>query len=783
MGKIQINTTYLNHDWDYINEYDPSYINEFPKSVKVNIPHTNIELPYNNFSEKLYQFISSYQHKFTFTKTARKRYLLNFDGVMTYAEVYLNGKLITTHKGGYTPFKVEITRQLKNGENTLFVMVDSTERKDIPPHGFVVDYLTYGGIYREVYIEEKEMNYIDNAFIHVLDDELNIRMFIDANTTKSTVFKYNIYKGNQLVYFFDREYELKRTDILVTEKVLLDKWSLEDPTLYELEIIMNDVVSFKSKFAKRKIVMANDGFYLNDKKIKLIGLNRHQSFPYTGYAMPSNSQKKDADILKHDLGVNTVRSSHYPPSKHFLDRCDEIGLLVFNEIPGWQHIGNKEWQSVAIENVREMIYRDYNHPSIFIWGVRINESPDNDDFYRETNNVAKLLDKTRPTGGVRNFGGSHVFEDVYTYNDFTHRGDNEGISKPKNISKKKMPYLITEYNGHMYPTKKFDDEYHREYQVKRHLKVQNDSFKDKNNSGAIGWCMFDYNTHKDFGSGDRICYHGVMDMFRIPKDAAGVYKSQSDDEPYLQVVSNLNIGEREASEITEVMVLSNCDYVKFYINDDYIGDFYPSDKYQSLPHSPIVIDDFIGNLIHKNEDFKEKDATVIKNILLHIMKHGLKLPIWKKIQMGIILMKYKMSIDQAAKLYEKYVGKWGLESITYKFEGVMDKIVVITSQKGSSHENDLEVVQDDLVLKETTTYETTRVVVKHKDHLGSNLLFSNEVLKIKVDGPLELIGPSEIALIGGSIGLFFKTIGDKGIAKIHISSNNYSTKVISIEIK
>ncbi len=783
MGKLQINTTYLNHDWEYVPNYEETYIKEFPKSTKVNLPHTNIELPFNNFSEKLYQFISSYQKVFTIKKTARKRYILHFEGVMTYAEVYLNGKLVTSHKGGYTPFKVEITRRLKDGENTLFVMVDSTERKDIPPHGFVVDYLTYGGIYREVYIEEKEMNYIDNAFIHVDNDELNVRMFLEVNKPKDTVFKLNIYKDNQLVYFFEREYDLKKNDVLVFEKVYIDLWSLTDPNLYELEIIMDDVIAFKSTFANRSIKMTTEGFFLNGEHIKLIGLNRHQAYPYVGYAMPRSAQRLDADILKDELGVNVVRSSHYPPSKHFLNRCDEIGLLVFNEIPGWQHIGDKEWQAVAIENVKEMIYRDYNHPSIFIWGTRINESPDNDEFYKETNRVAKLYDKTRPTGGVRNFPGSHLFEDVYTYNDFVHRGTNEGVAKARKISKKNVPYLVTEYNGHMYPTKKFDDEFHREYQVKRHLQVQNDSMKHNNISGAIGWCMFDYNTHKDFGSGDRICYHGVMDMFRIPKDAAGVYASQGLKEPYLDIVSDLNIGEREAGEIKEVLLLTNVDSVKFYINDEFIGDFYPSERYNHLPHPPIVIDDFIGNLIHENEKFTENDATKVKNILLHIMKYGMKLPLFKKIQMGIILMKYKMSLDKAAKLYEKYVGKWGLESLEYRFEGIKDQVVVITKTKGSSYENDLHVSVDSNIIEETSTYETTRVIVRHLDHLGSSLLYSNEVINIKVDGPAKVIGPTNISLIGGSIGFYVKSIGETGKVILTISSNNYSDKVLELEVK
>ena len=113
------------------------------------------------------------------------------------------------------------------------------------------------------------------------------------------------------------------------------------------------------------------------------------------------AQENDADILKYDLHCNSSRTSHYPQSKWFLDRCDEIGLLVFEEIPGWQHIGGEAWQQESIENVRRMIERDWNHPSIIIWGVRINESQDNHDFYVETNRLAHELDATRQTGGVR----------------------------------------------------------------------------------------------------------------------------------------------------------------------------------------------------------------------------------------------------------------------------------------------------------------------------------------------------------------------------------------------
>jgi len=777
--KKQLKVLTLNYDWDYTPSYKKTFVKTFPKSVKVNIPHTNIELPFNNFNEKDYQFISSYQKIFEIKKVKNKRYTLHFEGVMAYAEVYVNNELVVSHKGGYTPFKAEITELIKNGENKIFVMVDSTERNDFPPHGNVVDYLTYGGIYREVYIEEHELNYIENAFIDVIADTLEVRMMIDFASKKSSVFKFNIYKEDKIVHTFEREYDL-REKINVHSVLDFERWTLENPVSYHLEILMDGKVSYSSRFAKRSVLFNTEGFFLNKKHIKLRGLNRHQSYPYVGYAMPSNAQRKDADILKYELGCNIVRSSHYPPSTHFLDRCDEIGLLVFNEIPGWQHIGDKEWQKVAQKNVSEMIHRDYNHPSVIIWGVRINESPDNDALYKATNKIAKDLDPYRPTGGVRNMKGSKFFEDVYTYNDFVHRGNNKGLEKAKSISKKKVPYLVTEYNGHMYPTKKTDDEYHRVYQAKRHLKVQNDSYKYPEIAGAIGWCMFDYNTHKDFGSGDKICYHGVMDMFRIPKFAAAAYRSQWDKNHYLEVLSNLNIGEQEASEIREVYVMTNADSIKFYINDDFIDYFYPSEKYSDLPHPPIIIDDFIGNLIHENEDFSPKDCDRVKKIFKQVMKHGTNFPFRYKFMLAFFLFRNKLKFDDAAKLYEKYIGKWGSESTFYKFEAYIDKKLVATKIVGTSYKNDLHAKVDDTELTETDTYQTTRIVVKHLDKHLNTLHYSNEVISVKVKGPLELIGPSNLALLGGSTGFYLKTTGELGEATITISSNHFEDKIVTV---
>ena len=144
-----------------------------------------------------------------------------------------------------------------------------------------------------------------------------------------------------------------------------------------------------------------DGFYLNGKKTFLRGLNRHQSYPYIGYAAPESLQRQDARILKNELHCNAVRTSHYPQSQYFLDECDRLGLLVFTELPGWQHIGDGAWKDRACAMLQEMLLQNRNHPSIILWGVRINESVDDDEFYTRTNKIAHALDPSRATSGVR----------------------------------------------------------------------------------------------------------------------------------------------------------------------------------------------------------------------------------------------------------------------------------------------------------------------------------------------------------------------------------------------
>jgi len=431
-----------------------------------------------------------------------------------------------------------------------------------------------------------------------------------------------------------------------------------------------------------------------------------------------------------------------------------------------------------------MILQYRNHPSIMIWGVRINESQDDDAFYIETNRIAHELDDTRQTGGVRNFRKSHLYEDVYTYNDFVHDGKKPGCEPKKNItSDMSKGHLITEYNGHMYPTKPFDWEEHRLQHALRHAKVISDVGKQEDIAGSFGWCMFDYNTHKDFGSGDRICYHGVTDMFRNAKLAASVYASQQEDSVVLEISSSMDIGEHPATNLGPVYIFSNADSVKMYKNGHFIKEYKPEDsKYDGILHGPILIDDFVGRMLETEEGFSQKQSELIAGAMNYIAIHGYQtFPphiIWKMVK---AVVQYKMKPMDMVNLYTKYVGNWGETATVYRFEAIKDGQVVKTVIKQPMKQLKLDVKVSHTTLCEGNTYDVAAIRIRAVDENGNVIPYFQEPIRIETDGPVEIIGGDVISLKGGMGGLYVKTIGKRGVAKVRLV--NPQTEMVEIEFQ
>lgn len=796
---------YLNEEWRFGEKYSEEMIKtDFDDSdmEKVRLPHTCKEVPYHYFDEQIYQMVCIYRRKVEVPESWRgKCVMLTLEGAAHESEVFLNGEKVAEHHCGYTAFSIDLSEKLLYGEeNVLAVKVDSRESLNIPPFGFVIDYMTYGGIYRDVYIEVRNETHLQDVFLAskikrnassdlaVLISQIQI-----AGGQQELGLRQFIRKKGQDSYRLLGEMQIGagRKKVEIKWKTgEIELWDIDNPVLYEVktELIKQNMVldEIVTCFGFRKAKFLKDGFYLNGRKIKIRGLNRHQSYPYAGYAMPKSMQCLDADILKYELGVNAVRTSHYPQSHYFLERCDEIGLLVFTEIPGWQHIGDDKWKNQAVENTRDMVRQYRNHASIILWGVRINESQDDDEFYKRTNAAARKLDPYRQTGGVRAHQKSSFLEDVYTYNDFSHDGEAQGcLPRKKVTSDMGRAYLVSEYNGHMYPTKAFDCEEHRVEQAIRHANVLDAIAGEEDISGSFGWCMTDYNTHKDFGSGDRICYHGVMDMFRNPKLAADIYACQQEERPVLSISSTMDIGEHPGGSRGKIWIFTNADSVRMYKNGRLLKEYRKEDSaYCHLPHGPILIDDFIGDAIIKEENFERKLAEEITEALNQAALHGLShFP--KKVYLTALKMVlvHHMKPSEAVRLFTQYIGDWGGAATEYRFEGIKNGKVVKTVVRKPMTQLQLWAEADHTELTEENSYDVAAVRIRMLDENGNLLNFFQEPVFLKVEGPVSLIGREVIAFKGGMTGTYLKTTGREGKAALTITSGQAEEVRLEFTVK
>jgi beta-galactosidase len=728
----------MNRGW----RYSPSFVEgghelnfDDSKFARVVVPHTNVALPWHGFDDKTYEFVSLYRRRFKLPPQARgQRVFVDFEAVMTASTVWINGHRLGEYKGGYTPFSFELTPHLNfDGENVLAVDVDSTERPDIPPFGYQIDYLTFGGIYREVALRIVPASYIENIFAqpkNALSEHpsLDVACFIQRlePSQHSLTLEAVLLDGANALAKITQQVAASGVTAEPESHTLnfaplsgIQLWDIAHPHLYTVRVRLLEgervLDEDRRRIGFREAQFTDHGFELNGKVLKLRGLDRHQTFPFVGQAMPGRAQRQDAYILRKQLHCNIVRTSHYPQSRHFLDACDEYGLLVLEEIPGWQYIGDQAWQDLSVDNVSRMIRRDWNHPSIVLWGVRINESRDNHDFYTRTNALAHGLDPTRQTGGIRYFQESEFLEDVFTMNDFG------WPLKPPNHPR----YLNTEFVGHTYPVKTTDDNVRQREHTIRHARVHDQLASHPQYAGGIGWCAFDYNTHADFGAGDRICYHGVVDMFREPKPAAGFYKSQCDpeEEIVLEPAFHWAAGD-EALRFTVAMICSNCDHLKLYVKTkddwDLIAEADPDrEQFAHLEYAPFSVD-----LTKSRHEWGD-----------------LRIDGYRKGQQVV--------------------------SKTYSGRGV--------DQKFSARADDTELSADGA--------DSTRVVFRVTDEFGAIRPYANDPVSLTLEGPAQIIGDNPFTLVGGTGAVWIRATEQAGTVRLTAHHPRLGTQTIVLTLQ
>jgi len=711
----------LNRNWLFARN-DTAGADE-SKFGRITLPHSNIDLPWHSFDDQSYEFVSLYRRHFHAPAAWNgKRVFVDFGGAMTASKVTVNGHTFDEYRGGYTPFTFELTPHLKYGaDNLLAVELDSTERADIPPFGNAIDYLTFGGIYRGVELRVVPQTHLANVFAKPVQAmssgrSVLVRCYIDGPIEKPMAITAELRDGVRVLKTASATVSSPADyhDVRIEGLGDIQLWDLKHPKLYQVTARLDNGDAYTTRIGFREARFTERGFYLNGEHVKLRGLNRHQTYPYVGGAMPARVQAADAKVLRQELKCNIVRTSHYPQSPHFLDACDELGLMVLEEIPGWQTIGDRAWQDLAVDNVGRMLQRDWNHPSIVLWGVRINESPDNHDFYVRTNERAHSLDDSRQTGGIRNGYNSELLEDVFTMNDF-------GFPlRPPNHP----AYLNTEFNGHMFSTKRFDNVDHVAEHVIRHVRVHDQLASDDRYAGGIAWCAFDYASHRIFGSGDRICYHGVSDIFRLPKPAAGFYRSQCDPDEEVVIEPGFfySWGDRGGGNGPGVVpICSNCDHLKLYYNGKLLLEADPDRKtYAHLKYPPFMV--------------------------------------------SLTTLSFR---------------SWG----DLKIEGyIKDKLVATKILPGGGTDDVLVVKPDDTELDGDGS-DATRVVLAVTDSGGNYRPFSTGAISLSLTGPGEIVGENPFSLSGGAGAVWVKAKESSGTIHLEARHQYLGKKSVDIRVR
>jgi len=579
---------------------------------KVCLPHSNIINKHAYLDTSAYKIITWYRRHFTPPASYSNRtFRIEFEGVATVATVYVNGESVgVPHKGGYTPFTIDITGKVKPGQdNVIAVKVDAKRHAEIPPEGRAnLDFLLFGGIVRNVNMIVTDPLYVDWTFVATQNPSqtaptnptvtAKTKLVNGSSAQKICTVVTSIVDGNNSVVATASSQATvpARGDATITQITSAianpQLWGIDNPYLYKVYIQVVEGANYLDEYTTRMgirslTVNKTDGkCYINGKAIKLRGLNRHETYPYIGRAAPRRLQRRDADILKYDLGCNMVRTAHYSQAPDFLDRCDEVGMLVLEEIPGWQALGTGEWRDLQMKNMVDMVMRDRNHPCILTWGCRVNETLD-DEWYKSTNDTTRALDPTRLTSGVRFSNGvdpAYFYEDIWT--------QNFSVPAEKALH---MPFLTTEFTGHnIKPSAhSWADDVTLINQImnssRGHAMGHDASYASSIWAGLLGWCAFDYNSqHANSTTIDSgrnfmafVSPHGVSSNFRLPKLAAYFYQSQRDPALYGPMVHICNY--HTPASPTTVLVVSNCEQVALYQDGTLISKQAPN-VYTNLPH-------------------------------------------------------------------------------------------------------------------------------------------------------------------------------------------------------
>jgi len=516
-----------------------------------------------------------------------KRVFLEFEGVNSVAEFWLNGQKIGSHQGGYTSFEFDITDKVRFGEleNVLTVKVDNLFHPTVPPT-VKTDYTFYGGIYRDVWLRLSEPIHISEVIwstpaVSAQAADLRLRSTIvnpTARAAEFTLVQEILDPRGQLVKTLSLPVPVPAGETVVVNQAskpfanpLL--WAPDTPNVYRIRTSLKDgnrvVDSLENPLGFRWFKFdAQKGFFLNGQRVQLQGVNWHQVYPGMGNALPNSRHILDMELIRA-LGANFWRTSHYPHDPATIEASDRLGLMVWEELPINKEIGDpKEYTVNVLAMAEEMIRRDRNHPSVILWGIAGEINAPRKVSERVVGEVAKKyreLDPSRPVVMHQPRG-----DEIETLVDVV----GLDVSKETDEKHRKHPdrtYVVGEYavatmgRGIFGGGPESEDlacQKHEEY-------LRGLNLRPWMAGGAI-WHAFDYEGETYDPVIPHVVAFGMADVWRIPKDVYYFYQSQWTTQPMAHIVGHWTWpGEEGKSKA--VKVYSNGAEVELFLNGESLG--------------------------------------------------------------------------------------------------------------------------------------------------------------------------------------------------------------------
>ena len=522
-----------------------------------------VNLPHSPFVEPLvvlhqWQGICYYRKQLNISrKEIDKQLWLEFEGAMHLADVWVNGQHLTQHSGGYTPFVADVTGMLHaDRANEILVRLDNRNNPLIPPGKPLetLDFCYYGGLYRDVNLIVKQPVHITHPImadevagggvfvtyprVSELEAEVKVKTQVSHKTgiQKHLTIRHTLYEWSKKKGGCGKKVASVESPLVLAAGTTLhhtQQFAVNNPKLWYADwpavyVLRTEVMDGRevtdcenTRIGIRRIEMTREkGFVINGKPLILEGSNRHQEYPYVGNAISDQAQYRDMYQIRNN-GFNTVRLGHYPQDPSVLEACDELGLLVIEPIPGWQFFNKAQgFINHTYKDIRDLIRRDRNHPSIIMWETTLNESWPPKNWKNQAVQTAHEEfpgDQCYTSGDTYGYDGFDV-----CYNDWE-----EGYNRPNTTRK---PGFIREY---------YDYEFGGHYSTTRVTRGDGDHAMTQNawnaqwshnryrayypwTIGGAVWSMYDYNR----GCCDNICYSGLADVFRLPKFGLLYFRTQ-----------------------------------------------------------------------------------------------------------------------------------------------------------------------------------------------------------------------------------------------------------------